>query len=86
MRSAWALALFASACSNNFSRLGIFGISNSSSERLSLSKADFLRMSAEPSSFLMEMCIHVCGLTHSILVIVPLKFTGLLASNSAANA
>jgi hypothetical protein len=28
----------------------------------------------------------VWGLTHSILVIVPLKFTGLLASNSAANA
>src|SRR5436305_7268111 len=32
------------------------------------------------------MCSQVWGLTHSILVIFPLKFTGLLESNSAANA
>src|SRR6266853_2464800 len=39
-----------------------------------------------PSGFFTSTCNQVWGLTHSIFVIIPLKFTGLLASNSAANA
>src|SRR5712671_6979755 len=39
-----------------------------------------------PSGFFTSTCSQVWGLTHSIFVIVPLKLTGLLASNSAANA
>src|SRR5436190_11910812 len=48
--------------------------------------ASIAQLSTEPSSFLMLMCSQEWGLTHSIFVIVPLKFTGLFASNSAANA
>src|SRR5258708_22443818 len=39
-----------------------------------------------PSGCFTSTCSQECGLIHSILVIVPLKFTGLLASNSAAHA
>src|SRR6185436_20927839 len=39
-----------------------------------------------PSVLFTSTCSQVWGLTHSIFVIVPLKFTGLFASNSAANA
>src|SRR5579864_5184141 len=48
--------------------------------------ASMAQFSTEPSSFFTSTCSQVWGLTHSILVIVPLKFTGLFASNSAAKA
>src|SRR5258708_449071 len=41
---------------------------------------------AVPSGCFTRTCSQEWGLVHSILVIVPLKFTGLLASNSAAKA
>src|SRR5258707_11923401 len=44
------------------------------------------QFSADPSGFFTSMWIHTWGLVHSIFEIVPLKFTGLFASNSAANA
>src|SRR5262250_888883 len=47
------------------------------------STAQFITAPSEPFT---STCNQVWGLTHSILVIVPLKFTGLFASNSAANA
>src|SRR5713226_9458815 len=48
--------------------------------------ASIAHFTTVPSGFLTSTCNQVLGLTHSIFVIVPLKFTGLLASNSAANA
>ena len=39
-----------------------------------------------PSSCVTSTCSHEWGFTHSILVIVPRRETGLFASNSAANA
>src|SRR5690242_13008759 len=44
------------------------------------------QFSTVPSGFFTSTCIQVWGFTHSILVMVPLKLTGLLASNSAAKA
>src|SRR4029077_20571700 len=48
--------------------------------------ASMAQLTFVPSGFFTSMCSQVWGLTHSIFVIVPLKLTGLLASNSAANA
>src|SRR6516225_8269445 len=48
--------------------------------------ASIAQLSTEPSVFFTSTCSQVWGLTHSILVMVPLKFTGLFASNSAAKA
>src|SRR5215470_6772852 len=48
--------------------------------------ASMAQLTTVPSGFFTSTCSQVWGLTHSIFVIVPLKFTGLFASNSAANA
>src|SRR6516165_12276765 len=48
--------------------------------------ASIAQFSTEPSAFFTSTCSQVWGLTHSILLMVPLKFTGLFASNSAAKA
>src|SRR5438477_13210485 len=48
--------------------------------------ASIAQLTTVPSVCFTEMCSQQWGLTHSIFVIVPVKFTGLLASNSAANA
>src|SRR5262252_9860613 len=48
--------------------------------------ASIAQFTTLPSAFFTSTCSQVWGLTHSIFVIVPLKFTGLFASNSAANA
>src|ERR1700682_5724310 len=48
--------------------------------------ASIAQFTTVPSVFFTSTCNQVWGLTHSIFVIVPLKFTGLFASNSAANA
>src|SRR5882672_10987872 len=48
--------------------------------------ASIAQLITVPSGFLTSTCSQVWGLTHSIFVMVPLKFTGLFASNSAANA
>src|SRR5215470_12526335 len=48
--------------------------------------ASMAQLTTVPSAFFTSTCSQVWGLTHSIFVMVPLKFTGLLASNSAANA
>src|SRR5207302_5784813 len=48
--------------------------------------ASIAQLTTMPSGCFTEMCSQQWGLTHSIFVIVPVKFTGLLASNSAANA
>src|SRR5262249_21722613 len=48
--------------------------------------ASIAQFTTVPSGCFTSICNHVWGLTHSIFVIVPLKFTGLFASNSAANA
>src|ERR1700722_8355119 len=48
--------------------------------------ASMAQLTSVPSGCCTSTCSQEWGLTHSIFVIVPLKFTGLLASNSAANA
>src|ERR1700726_909460 len=48
--------------------------------------ASIAQLATEPSVPFTSTCSQVWGLTHSILVIVPLKLPRLLASNSAANA
>src|SRR5260370_1931603 len=48
--------------------------------------ASTAQFSTVPSGFFTSTCIQVWGLTHSIFVMVPLKLTGLFASNSAAKA
>src|SRR6266853_1211045 len=48
--------------------------------------ASIAQFTTVPSGFFTETCSQVWGLTHSIFEIVPLKFTGLFASNSEANA
>src|SRR5215468_2474403 len=48
--------------------------------------ASMAQLTTVPSGFFTSTCNQVWGLTHSIFVMVPLKFTGLFASNSAANA
>src|SRR5688572_9638840 len=45
-----------------------------------------IRAVVVPSAFLLSMWIHACGLIHSTRVTGPRRFTGLLASKSAANA
>src|ERR1700686_1885304 len=47
------------------------------------SMAQFITVPSEPFT---STCSQVWGVTHSVFVIVPLKVTGLFASNSAANA
>src|SRR5438270_544404 len=46
--------------------------------------ASMAQFSTVPSAFFTSTCNQVWGFTHSIFVIVPLKLTGLFASNSAA--
>src|SRR5438270_2167925 len=48
--------------------------------------ASIAQLVIDPSGFFTSTCSQVCWLIHSILLILPLKFTGLLASNSAAKA
>src|SRR3954452_21038436 len=48
--------------------------------------ASIAQFTVVPSGCFTSTCSQEWGLTHSIFVIVPLKFTGLFASNSAANA
>src|SRR5437773_7196161 len=48
--------------------------------------ASIAQLTTMPSGCFTEMCSQQWGLTHSIFVIVPVKFTGLFASNSAAKA
>src|SRR3954452_25239320 len=48
--------------------------------------ASIAQFTVVPSGCFTSTCSQEWGLIHSIFVIVPLKFTGLFASNSAANA
>src|SRR6476620_2586286 len=48
--------------------------------------ASMAQLTTVPSGCFTETWSQEWGLIHSIFVIVPLKFTGLFASNSAANA
>src|SRR5207302_2885619 len=48
--------------------------------------ASIAHFTSVPSGCFTSTCSQQWGLIHSIFVIVPVKFTGLFASNSAANA